>query len=51
MRGVNAAGVGMASMRSDPMTAQAVAGNVNSQKVEDDHIYVIVSITHVQVSL
>lgn len=40
MRAVNAEGVGMASMSSDPVTAQAVAGNFSPQKVEDYYICV-----------
>lgn len=35
VRAVNAAGVGMASMASDPVTAKAVEGNIYSQIVGD----------------
>lgn len=38
---VNAAGVGMASMASDPVTAKAVEGNTYSQTVEHCQIQCI----------
>lgn len=51
VRGANAAGVGVASMPSDPLTAKAMEGNANSQTAGHNHVCITLVLNPVLQSL